>query len=287
MKDKAGIRPEVPRLGLRALAFAFMVACPHPSPSGAQEQPAAALREAPSPKGAVPPLPEGAAAQVVGFVDALTLRVDGEVVELGPGSPGYDIPSGAKATVLAGEAQILVGGALAKAGAGASFAVEQSSGQTRLAVLSGVVEAASSDNASPVPYAAGQVFPSSVTASAPGGIGIGTTNQKTTSHVNRDLRVGVVSASADYPMTTSDYVVLGSGGSAGIAITLPSAAANQGMIVHIKKVDPGTAGAVTIHADGTDTIEGGTPDIALTGQYDSLTLVADGANMWYVLASTP
>jgi len=224
---------------LRALAFAFLAAGPHTRPACAQEQPAPA--------------------QVVGFAGALTLRVNGEVVKLGPGSTGYAIPFGAQAAVLAGEAQILVGGALAKAGAGARFAVELSSGQARLAVLSGAVEAVSSDLAA--------------------------AKRKTALHGG--ISVNVVSTSVDYPMGPTDYVVLGTGGGAGITITLPSAAGNPGMIVHVKKVDFRAAGAVTIRADGTDAVEGGASAVALTGQYESRTLVSDGARMWYVLASTP
>ena len=226
---------------LRALAFALLAAGPHTSPACAQEPPASA--------------------QVVGFAGALTLRVNGEVVELGPGSTGYAIPLGAQAAVLAGEAQILVGGTLAKAGAGARFVVELSSGQARLAVLSGTAEAVSP--------------------------GLAAAKKKTASHVSGGISVSVVSTSVDYPMGPTDYAVLGTGGGAGITVTLPSAAANPGMIVHVKKVDFRAAGAVTIRADGTDAVEGGAPAVALTGRYESRTLVSDGAGMWYVLASTP
>ncbi|MBI5244361.1 MAG: outer membrane beta-barrel protein [Elusimicrobia bacterium] len=108
---------------------------------------------------------ETVGARIVGFQDALTLRVADEVIQLGPGSMGYVIPAGAKTAVLAGEAMMLVGSALVKAGPGAGFIVVDVAGQAGLAVSNGVVEATLSDGTR-VEYAAGQ-FLSPAAAGAP------------------------------------------------------------------------------------------------------------------------
>jgi len=47
---------------------------------------------------------EAVVGQVIGFQDTLSLRVGDEIVHLGPGSPGYAIPAGIQAAVLAGKA---------------------------------------------------------------------------------------------------------------------------------------------------------------------------------------
>lgn len=77
---------------------------------------------------------------IVGFGDYLWLRVDGKAVSLEPGSPAYEIPLGARATVAQGGATLLARDALLRVDAGDDFSVTRVEGQLRLLVNSGAVE---------------------------------------------------------------------------------------------------------------------------------------------------
>jgi len=109
---------------------------------------------------------EAVVGQVIGFQDTLSLRVGDEIVHLGPGSPGYAIPAGIQAAVLAGKADLLVGSAFVKAGAGDAFVIVDSAGRAGLRVVSGVVEAQLPDGTR-VDYAAGQFLPAAAAAALP------------------------------------------------------------------------------------------------------------------------
>ena len=65
-----------------------------------------------------------------------------------------------------------------------------------------------------------------------------------------------------------------------LTITLPSALSAEGRYFNIKKID-GTANAVTVDADGSETIDGGVT-ASLASQYDSLSVISDGAE-WFII----
>lgn len=94
--------------------------------------------------------------------------------------------------------------------------------------------------------------------------------------------VGLTTKTAAYTLTTGDFFILGDATTAAFTLTLPSAS-NKGMIVSLKKVDA-TANTVTLAAAGTDTIQGAAT-VALTAQFSSRTLFADGVSKWMVLSS--
>ena len=75
--------------------------------------------------------------------------------------------------------------------------------------------------------------------------------------------------------TSHHFAAVTTGGST-ITITLPASANNKGRIYRIAKVDSG-AGKVTVDGDDSETINGLTT-IDLDDQWDSLSIISDGAN---------
>ena len=97
-----------------------------------------------------------------------------------------------------------------------------------------------------------------------------------------DPRVRTVTAA--YTADSTDQTILCDATGAAFALTLPATATNKGKILVVKRINSG-ANAVTVTADGSDTIEGSGTS-ALAAQYDSLTLQSDGAGLWIILATT-
>ncbi len=119
-----------------------------------------------------------------------------------------------------------------------------------------------------------------------GAFGIGNNAPVTSLTVNGSVSYKVEIKSANYTMQAYDYAVLGSATStAGITITLPAAKTALGFLAFIKKVDSNPH-AVTVAASGTDTIENKGSTIALNKQYDSLQLMSNGANEWFILGGS-
>lgn len=88
--------------------------------------------------------------------------------------------------------------------------------------------------------------------------------------------VSVSSSQVVVAATFPELIVLGTGGSAGITVTLPApSSANKGKIFTIKKVDSG-AGAVTV-VPASGLIDGQASWI-LAGQYSHVRVYSDGAN---------
>jgi len=114
------------------------------------------------------------------------------------------------------------------------------------------------------------------------------TNPTFTIEANGSLAVGIVTKTAAYTATNTDTIVLADATAAAFTVTLPTSAngfnSPVGQILHIKKKDV-SANAVTIAAQGADTIQGAA-NISLAAQYNSRTLWTDGSGTWYVLAST-
>lgn len=94
------------------------------------------------------------------------------------------------------------------------------------------------------------------------------------------LSVSVVSKTANYTITTSDSVVLCDASGGAFTITLPAASGLTGRRFDVKKTDS-SALAVTIDGNASETIDGSTT-IALTTQYESVTLLCDGSN-WRII----
>lgn len=77
-----------------------------------------------------------------------------------------------------------------------------------------------------------------------------------------------------------DYLVLCDATAGAIMLTLPAAAASQGRQVVAKKTDA-SVNAVTVEGDGAELVDGAA-NKAITGQYDSVTVLCDGAAWWIV-----
>jgi hypothetical protein len=78
----------------------------------------------------------------------------------------------------------------------------------------------------------------------------------------------------------TDYLLLVDATSAAVTVNLPAVADANGSLIVVKKVDA-SVNAVTIDADGTETIDGATTQ-SLTSQWDALTLACDGSD-WYIV----
>jgi len=81
-----------------------------------------------------------------------------------------------------------------------------------------------------------------------------------------------------YTITAADSIILADASGGAFTVTLPPAAVNN--VFTIKKVDA-SGNLVTIDGDGEETIDGDLT-VALSAQYESLTLVTDGSN-WFVV----
>ena len=108
-----------------------------------------------------------------------------------------------------------------------------------------------------------------------GNFGIGGNNASTPNsplHVAGSIATAIVSTSSNYPLTSSDSIVLASGT---INITLPSAVGIAGRQYTIKKTDSGTT--TSILTTSGQTIDGAAPT-NLTTQWAQLSVVSDGSN---------
>jgi hypothetical protein len=85
-----------------------------------------------------------------------------------------------------------------------------------------------------------------------------------------------------YTTTTSDSVINCDTTSAGFTVTLVTAVGNAGLQQTFKKIV--AANTLTIDPNGAQTIDGAAT-VALTAQYDSITVVSDGAN-WIRVANS-
>jgi len=115
-----------------------------------------------------------------------------------------------------------------------------------------------------------------------GKVGIGTSAPNSTLQINGGLSVAAAAKSANYSMGSSDFAIFANASSAAVRITLPQAS-NTGQVVHIKKIDSSTH-VVTVARQGTDTIEGSTSK-SLSTRYSSLTLIAGGNGLWYIVSN--
>jgi hypothetical protein len=116
-----------------------------------------------------------------------------------------------------------------------------------------------------------------------GWLGLGAVSAPTTLTVGGSVSARTVAVTKNYKMGASDFAVLASGK---IKVTLPPASTASGMIVFVKNISTST---VTIEAfndkNETDTIEGASLK-NLKKQYDSLQLVSNGTNEWFILSGS-
>ncbi|MFH1724128.1 MAG: outer membrane beta-barrel protein [Elusimicrobiota bacterium] len=96
--------------------------------------------------------------QVIGFSDKLLLEVDKRPVRLAPGSSGYSLPSGARASIVEGDALLLVEETLVRADKGDSFTFLIAEGEGHMLVHAGEVEV-TPRGAAAVGVGAGQFVP--------------------------------------------------------------------------------------------------------------------------------
>lgn len=106
------------------------------------------------------------------------------------------------------------------------------------------------------------------------------TNWDLSSTTPFSLIVNVRTEVAVYTATASDTVILCDATGGAFTVNLPAAAGVTGLILYIKKID-GTANVVTVDGAGAETIDGALTQV-IAVQYDSITLVPDGAN-WSVI----
>lgn len=82
------------------------------------------------------------------------------------------------------------------------------------------------------------------------------------------------------PAVMGDYLILADATAGAMTVDLPPVATSIGALIVVKKTDA-SANAVTLDADGAETIDGAaTQDLA--AQYDALTVTCDGVQWWIV-----
>lgn len=94
--------------------------------------------------------------------------------------------------------------------------------------------------------------------------------------------LAVVAVTADYTALDQDLVVLANATSGVITVTLPTAKGREGRRIIVKKTDA-SGNAVTIDANGSETIDGATT-VPLSSQYATREMVSDLTN-WHVVST--
>lgn len=93
----------------------------------------------------------------------------------------------------------------------------------------------------------------------------------------------VVAKSAAYTANNGDIVLVTTGSTAGLTITLPPVA--QGGPVVVRKVDAAGTGTVKVVTSDSSQINGGSGATGITGSASALggwTFVSDGTNWWTI-----
>ncbi len=88
----------------------------------------------------------------------------------------------------------------------------------------------------------------------------------------------IVTKTANYTITLSDYAVLGNATGGVFSVSLPVVATATGRIFVIKKIDS-SANVVTVQANGAEIIDNSNT-FSLTDQFDSITVQSDGTQWW-------
>jgi hypothetical protein len=90
----------------------------------------------------------------------------------------------------------------------------------------------------------------------------------------------VVTKTANYILTDTDYFVAVDSSSGDIDITLPTAVGRSGRSYRVKKIVE--ANKVNVKTNGAETIDG-EASCVLNTQYHTITLISNGTN-WYILS---
>jgi hypothetical protein len=93
-------------------------------------------------------------------------------------------------------------------------------------------------------------------------------------------RVASRTATASTSAVMGDYLILADATAGAVTVTLPPVGESIGALIVVKKSDA-SANAVTVDANGSETIDGATT-VALTAQYDAVTVVSNGVEWWIV-----
>jgi hypothetical protein len=94
--------------------------------------------------------------------------------------------------------------------------------------------------------------------------------------------VQTLNSNTNLVIANGAQVLLNSSGGA-FTVTLPqNNAATEGKIIKFKKINAG-ANAVTIHRQGSDTIDGTQHSIVLESDFAAVSLISDGNGKWYVM----
>ena len=94
--------------------------------------------------------------------------------------------------------------------------------------------------------------------------------------------ISVISKSGNYTVLDDDgvSVITVDASSAAVTITLPTAADNEGRVLHIKKIDS-SANNVTVDGEGSETIDDQATKV-ISAQYSDMRIVCDGT-AWFIL----
>ncbi len=111
-----------------------------------------------------------------------------------------------------------------------------------------------------------------------GRVGIGTSSPTSTLQVNGSVAMNIVSKSANYTLTSSDYTVLCDASSAGFTLTLPAASSCTGRIYRIIKIDE-TTNLLTF---STALRYSKNTSITTLNYNKTLTIQSDGTDWWIV-----
>jgi len=103
---------------------------------------------------------------------------------------------------------------------------------------------------------------------------------KTRNHINTSEQT-LITKTADYTMTSSDFAVYADASQGPIHITLPETS-EKGMMVFIQKVDD-TNNPVIVECRERGTLDGVT-SLRASNSWEGWTLVADGNMAWNVIS---
>jgi hypothetical protein len=112
------------------------------------------------------------------------------------------------------------------------------------------------------------------------GLSVGPAPAYTQSDRMRTEYIHTRAVTASDNFAPDDYLVLCNATAGVITLTLPVAAASQGRKLVAKKTDA-SANAVTVDGNGAETVDGAA-SISITAQYDSVSVISDGAAWWIV-----
>lgn len=106
------------------------------------------------------------------------------------------------------------------------------------------------------------------------------TNKTATTLIENGVRVAVSGKTADYTLTSTDYVITVDATGGNVTLTLPAASASVGQTYRIKRID-GSVNTITVARAGADTIDGATSATLVT-QYSSKDIVCLTTSTWGV-----